>query len=680
MVVFFIGYLYTLAEGFNFLSMRLTDVLIKRCSYTGKFIGLNTPKGFYKFLFIFVGFLSLIWFLIRVIPKPSRASYPCMKATMPLAYSFIAYLVSLAGSFLFFKRAYSKIREKRFRYAFIALLVAGLFSSWAVINNATRADANAVSGPTDKFTDPLGPNAPIGEPKGILPGRVVWVWDADATNQNCTNDSHSDAYWLDINCDQAVVDQMFSDGLLAITGEATAAEAWDAIFHYFNINHGKADTGYIDSETIFIKINAVSAWSGAGSDGTMPSNLGIEFDTSPHSIMAMLRQLVNEAGVPQENIYIGDPMADIWNTLYDKFYAEYPNINYVSQGDVSGRYKLIPDDAPGIVYSDKGTVMTEITSHTFFNEMMDADYLVNIPSMKGHRWGGVTMFAKNFFGCNTTDHSWELHKGLMKPDDDPLREGYNLYRVFVDLMSDKDLGGKTLIYYMDALWATSYEHQGPEKFTSDPFNNDWCSSLLFSLDPVAIESVGLDIMQKEFTVANPSSNPPRYTYVQWDGVDDYLHQAASSDWWPEGIEYDPDETGTPIGSLGVHEHWNNVNDMNYSGNLGNAGGINLRKIFNGIDVTALSQESETNFFSIYPNPCHSQTKISFKSTERENICLEIYSSDGKIVLSRELNSVFTVDQVVTVDVNGWNKGIYYCVLRTETNSGLITSAGKIRVN
>ncbi len=30
--------------------------------------------------------------------------------------------------------------------------------------------------------------------------------------------------------------------------------------------------------------------------------------------------------------------------------------------------------------------------------MMYADYLLNVPSMKGHRWGGVTMFAKNHFG------------------------------------------------------------------------------------------------------------------------------------------------------------------------------------------------------------------------------------------------------------------------------------------
>ncbi len=326
---------------------------------------------------------------------------------------------------------------------------------------------------------------------------------------------------------------------------------------------------------------------------------------------------------PRQNIYIGDPMADIWNTLYDKFYAEFPDINYTSKRDITGRYKLTPDTKPGIYYSDKGTVMDDDpsnfhASHSFFKEMMDADYILNVPTMKGHRWGGVTMFAKNYFGANTTDGSWQLHKGLMKPDSDPLRTGYNHYRVFVDLMSSKYLGGKTLLYFMDALWSTSYEHQKPQKFRTAPFNNDWCSSLFFSLDPVAIESVGLDILQKEFTVEEIDNNnrtPDRYTYVQWDGVDDYLHQAASSEWWPEGITYDPDSSGTPIGSLGVHEHWNNTTDMEYSKNLGTGDGIELVKLF---QIPTGVKENKTDFtLEAFPNPVTTTATIRFHLDQKQ---------------------------------------------------------------
>ena len=39
---------------------------------------------YFKIAFFVLGGASLIWFLIRVIPKPRRAGYPCMKAAVPL--------------------------------------------------------------------------------------------------------------------------------------------------------------------------------------------------------------------------------------------------------------------------------------------------------------------------------------------------------------------------------------------------------------------------------------------------------------------------------------------------------------------------------------------------------------------------------------------------------------------
>ncbi|HBH83216.1 MAG: hypothetical protein A2X05_04170 [Bacteroidetes bacterium GWE2_41_25] len=59
------------------------------------------------------------------------------------------------------------------------------------------------------------------------------------------------------------------------------------------------------------------------------------------------------------------------------------------------------------------------------------------------------------------------------------------------------------------------------------------------------------------------------------GVDDYLHQAADSSNWPGGLKYDPDNSGNPLSSLGVHEHWNDPVSKQYSGNLGRTGGIEL---------------------------------------------------------------------------------------------------------
>lgn len=612
---------------------RLISKLFARNTENGKIVSLRKPEFITILPFCFIGLVSLIWFLVRVIPKPSRATYPCMKIAMPIAYSFMAYIVSMISSVILFRKAITHFRTNRLKVAAVFLSAGILLSAVTLIYQSSPAEAVEHS-VTGIFSDPLGANNPIGTPKGILPGRVVWVYNPNATNENCTNSSHSDAYWLDSNCNQDTVDAMFSEGFRALTGKDSDEEAWDAVFRYFNLTHGKGDTGYTENETIFIKINAVTAYYGAAPAGEMPASAAIEYDTSPQSILALLRQLINKAGVPQNKIFIGDPMCDIWNHLYNKFYAEFPDVNYVSKRIIPGRYKLTPSDQAGIYYSDKGTVMNQVTSHKFFNEMMHADYLINIPAMKGHRWAGVTFFAKNHFGSNTTDGSWQLHKGLMKPDDDPLRSGYHLYRVFVDLMSCKYLGGKTLLYYMDALWSTSYEHQKPQKFQSTPFNNDWSSSVLLSLDPVAIESVCLDILQKEFKTPDMAANPPRYTYVQYDGVDDYLHQAASSDWWPSGITYDPDNTGSPIGSLGVHEHWNNENDMQYSVNLGTGEGIDLVKLFHIYQGSSnLAENNLFKAFEVFPNPCFSNATIKFNLENRCNLTIDLYSADGKWIES-----------------------------------------------
>jgi hypothetical protein len=645
-------------------------------SYSGKVrSAANRSKtGFRnRIIFLISGFFALLWFLVRVIPKPSRVNYPCIKATMPLAYSFMAYILSITGSIVFFRKAYKRLRERQVLYAAFGLAMAGLFGTWALIN--TYPDVKAITGPEDKFEDPLGPNLPIGEAKGIFPGRVVWAWDPDATNENVTSLTQADAYWLTTSTSQDKVDQMFSEGIKALTGEGADEAAWDAIFRYFNVSHGKEDTGYLADETIFIKINAVTAHGGAWPDGDMSSGRAVEYDTSPQAILAMLRQLVNKAGVPEGNIYIGDPIADIYNHIYEYLYAEFPDVKYCTQYGIPDRYDLTPSSQVGIHFSDGGSVMSSGSNNNkFFTEMMNADYLLNIPTMKGHAWGGVTFFAKNHFGSNTYNGSWYMHPGLVNNDDHGMRTDYRMYRVLVDLMSCKYLGGNTLLYFMDALWSTSYEHQPPQKFQTAPFNNDWCSSLMFSLDPVAIESVCLDILQKEFTTEDQSVNPDRCVYVQYGAVDDYLHQAASSEWWPDGITYDPDNTGSGIESQGVHEHWNNTTQMKYSRDLGTGEGIELVKLFYG-EYDALENEYAGRDLSIFPNPVVNELNADIVLDRDAVFTAEIVNLNGQVVRSEEYE-LRAGEQILSIKVENLNTGTYILFLRGTGPDNYMTAARK----
>jgi len=581
-----------------------------------------------RFLFPVMGIIAIVWILVRVIPKPSRATYPCMKMAFPVAASFAAYIGGLVASVYLIKKAGKGIRQKRvaLSVSFFVLAVAALVVS--LLNEQKTSSASVVA--KYNYEDPLGPNRPIGEAKGILPGRVVWVHNPDATNAACKSKTFGDGYFLDKNCDQAVVDKMLCDALLALTGEESEAAAWKATFKYFNKTHGKGEVGYDKNETIFIKINHVHAWS-VNSDLSIKNddNYG-NVDTSPQAVLAMLRQLVNVAGVPQQNIYIGDPFTNIFKHCYDKWSAEFPNINYISKYNKPKRYQLIETTEGKIVYSDKGTVLGE-KSDAYYSCHVDADYLLNIPAIKAHRWGGVTFFAKNHFGTHTRGGSSHLHPGLHRIDyDQPMREEYNQYRVMVDLMGHKHLGGKTLIYFGDFLWGTSYEHDPPMKFESAPFNNDWSSSILLSFDPVAIESVALDIYQAEIQEEDLTTSPPRYAYVRFGAIDDYLHQAASKDWWPEGIQYDPEGDGTNIGSLGVHEHWNNDQEKKYSRNLGTGEGIELMFISKdgGVGVSNLKNENR-NAILCYPNWVDEVTTLQVNNTFLGKVEIAIYDINGK---------------------------------------------------
>ncbi|MCB9247276.1 MAG: DUF362 domain-containing protein [Ignavibacteriales bacterium] len=415
-------------------------------------------------------------------------------------------------------------------------------------------------------------------------------------------------------------------------------------FKFHNNKRGKGEVGYQTGEKIFLKINATSAWWGNYNDGDLSkvysswggvnSNYGLS-ETTPQFMKAILRQLVDVVRVLQEDIYIGDPMKFVYKHIYEYLSSDFPNIHYLDHtGHTNlGRELAEKGTAPLVKYSDRGTVLVDVANsgapvyedklYKIFEEM---EYMLNLPQMKGHIRGGVTMFAKNHFGSHTRDGANHLHNGLMDPGETGLskRPGYGLYRVQVDLMGHEILGGKNLFYIMDALWGTHHELANPHKWQMAPFNNDWTSSVIASFDPVAIESVGYDFVRNEFT---RERYPEGFVFyngdvletIQADGVCDYLRQAADSSNWPEGIQYDPENDGTLIGSLGTHEHWNNETDKEYSKNLGTGDGIELVKV-EGVVVSVLS--SPSGLISKVSNESNVELSWTDNSNEEEGFIIE----------------------------------------------------------
>jgi hypothetical protein len=587
-------------------------------------------------LFPIFGLISLIWFLVRVLPKPSRATYPCMRAAAPLASTFVIYLLGIVSSAVIYKKAKLLWSDTRYSVSLVFLFM-------AIISAALTFFYSSRNSYADFTTSNHTANMPIGEAQGIFPGMVVWYHNPEATNEDCIPNQHGHGWFLNENNNQDVIDQMLSHSLNSISGASSDSGAWKAIFAYFNDIHGKGLTGYQSGENIFIKTNATSSWGGNFNPFDLSIvenyNYGIS-ETSPQLVLSVLRQLVYQAEIPQNQIYVGDPMKHIYKHCYEIWHGEFPEVHYMDHDGYAGREKFAKSDSSQIFYSDRGDILRTGTwedasvgdpvySDYLYTIFEQADYVINMPTLKGHKHAGITMFAKNHFGSHTRDDAKHLHGGLVAPEaGNPRRQGYELYRVQVDLMGHELLSGKNLIYILDALWPSDYEIDAPDKWQMAPFNDDWMSSIFVSLDPVAIESVGFDFLRTEYTADKPTAS-----YPQMEGVDDYLHQAADSANWPDGIMYDPEQDGSMLASLGVHEHWNNADDMQYARNLGEDYGINLVKLGPLTDIASDISKVAYNFRleQNYPNPFNNTTRINYTIEKPAMVFCAVYNINGQLV-------------------------------------------------
>ncbi len=523
------------------------------CPKAGKYRGGSRKYGWVKWIFPFAGLVSLVWFLIRVIPKPSRATYPCQRFAFPLASGFVAWFLGLGAWAVAFRKAKVSFARRRYVIGLVCLAVS-VGALWLAVSIGSDERA---------FAEPHTVNEPMGVGQGIYPGRVVWVHDPEATDWDGPGDGHP---WESSHTSLPRVSKMISRSIQELTGADSDAGAWEKLFKHFNKKRGKGGSGYKKGEKIVIKVNFVGfIWIHRGGVNPENYNMGSTIDymnTSPQMLIALLRQLVNTIGVKDSDIAIFDSLAYFANEYYDMFRKEFPNLRCIDHtgkfGRILGKQSSVP-----LFWSSKPKGNMQDYAPICFAE---ADYIINFANLKAHTGAGVTLCAKNHYGSLIR---WPAQKGYFDMHKNAFAEKEGIYRPVVDLMGHSHIGGKTLLYLIDGLYCGIHPidmEKGPRRWKSYPFNGDWTSSLLASQDPVAIDSVGFDFLHEEY------EEHPRKV-----GVDDFLHEAARADNPPSGTFYDPDHDGNVkrLASLGVHEHWNNPKDKKYSRNLGKGDGIEL---------------------------------------------------------------------------------------------------------
>jgi hypothetical protein len=497
-------------------------------------------KAFSKFMFIVLGISSTIWFLIRVIPKPQRATYPCMKAAAPFMSAFVIYLLTFSGSFFAFKKAKLHFKKARYIYA-AAFFIIAITCSFLFLTNKTE---EAYAGTVD-INSQLS-NSPIGVGHGIFPGRVVWVFDPEVAKWDGSN-----KYWWDEkSTSQSETDKMLNSVLITLTGKKNEGKAWDALFKNFNKAENNGKNGYSPNQKIAIKINQNNTLRHADTTG---------LNASPQLVYALIRSLTKGAGVPQKNITIFDASRFISDNIFNKCHKDFPEVLFIDNEGGNGRIKSTYVDM-AIPYSvDNGKLATGLATCA-----VEADYIINMALLKGHVGQGVTLCGKNFYGATSIDRNWRKNAHNNFNQD---RQGKDKYMTFTDFLGHKDLGGKTILFIIDGLYAARSQDGPPllkDKWRMAPFNNRWCCSLFASQDGVAVDAVGIDFLRSEW---------PDLADIAYS--EKYLVEAALADNPPSQTFYDPERDGSRLKSLGVMEHWNNSVEKKYSRNLGKNYGIEL---------------------------------------------------------------------------------------------------------
>jgi hypothetical protein len=520
------------------------------------------------------------------------------------------------------------------RRAFLATGATGL----AVTSRA--ADTEKPN--TDHFDfAPRERNAPKGVARGINPGRVVWARDPRATKWAGRWKLDSDQWWTDANTDQDKVASMLSACLRKLTSTATDRDAWRAIFrYYYGRAHGVENRGYQPGEIVAIKANFNL------SSTTKVNNY---VDVSPQMVLAMVRQLVHQAHVAPGDILIYDARRSIAPAVLTKLWGEFKDLRFVQQDAPDGKQPHNPayggyrglegaDWVEGVTFSAGQYKNARLMPR----QVMAATYLVNMALIKAHSypwnfmeggeevklgdWGqtGVTMTGKNHFGSILGTR--ELHDAI---DTNVLAKG-KTFSPMVDLAAAPNLGAKTILFTLDGLYCARKHMSYPLHFPNAPFHNrvtpyenpDWPASILASLDGVALDSVGIDILYSQTLNNGDPKDHNRPRILLREHADDYLQEMSQADNAPSGTAYT--QGGKRVPSLGVFEHWDSEATRRYSRNKDRDHGQGIELLY--MPMTAAPVEAPA--LSAAPGPEASSKKITIRCATP---CARVYyTTDGSV--------------------------------------------------
>jgi len=623
-----------------------------------------------------MGLAALIWFLIRVIPKPSRAAYPCQRTAFPLATAFVIWFAGLAGSCISFKKAKSYARQSRYKLTVGFAVLAIAFLAWFAIRSSNMSFADIVA-PREIELQQNPTTGPLVSPRAVV--SIVRSQKATAIE--------IDSLEIESMVRQAVamaggLDSLIRDGYTVVLKPNLIATAI------------LDDNYYPTNELLPKKVNAV---------------------TTDYRVIQAVVHLIREKN-PHGKIYIMEGSG---------IGATRDNMKKMGWLDITGVDEFICLDKACGAWRDKTAkelvkvslpegkaLYTAARNEYYLNRIYhEADVVISLPVLKTHSNAAVTGAVKNvgigatpinIYGASTT-RQWRV---------DTINHGGANNTNLHDWIHDYYLCRPVNFAVMDAL--TGMEN-GPTPVKSDPVSlrrkNTRC--ILASSDPVALDAIESLIIQVDpmrvrhlMKLYNDGAGcaDPRYIRVAGVRVDQikdrYLNAgnyACYNDFNPPiaavdsfkfdgnslhlGLTVEAKVKKVEIAVEGTFIDPIVVSDFgNFTVNLGK--GVSdpscvkvyvydsyLNCTILGLGTTGVRETKNPEDFILlqnYPNPFNPVTTITFTLSARANVSLKIYD-----LLGREVATLLDKELPAGNHSQVWNainipSGEYLC--RLQANS------------
>lgn len=461
---------------------------------------------------------ALLWFLIRVIPKPTRITYPCQRATVNFIFIKTGLMFATVSkpfkllSNRFFRRTSTKI-------IFISVIFFILMFSEQIAIAYYQARYSLITGGIITPLTEYGVNLPE-------PHRVVRVHANDATNW----DFSTGYYWEYVN--QDLIDQMVGEGVKELTDTSTTQEAWQTIMADYN-----------SGDMVGIQIN--------GNDFTVGGNPLSNINTLPHIVNGIIKGLV-AIGIPQDKIQVIEP------TGGGNGYRRFSYVPYFSEKI----HDLYPDvtlfDGSAKLYS---TTIETVMGPVYLSDLVrDVDHLIIVPIMKSitPRWGntGTIKMMQGSISNPGSTHGGD-GTGLALPTEDNPN---------VVIYKNENVIGKMRLIVADGIYGTwtgihfNGGYGGADigvSITDRPqpwitFGDGAPNLLFFAIDPVAVDCVMYDHIKRERDERNnlPSVDMAPFDDPQLRGGADGVYPLGIYEHGPPYLQINYVEVelgGTPCG-------------------------------------------------------------------------------------------------------------------------------------